>query len=536
MNPLQRIQTVETFMTRICKNTNLGGYNVLAGTLGFFQSLLHPTQHKTDPNFFYAEDYAKFTALGITDEDLVILEANRAKARELIRESMILLYEKSNKVIPGWRAKDIIINIVDHFETEAEYLTAAEIQTIAKGNITCLDTTWVLHQTNVDGIDTLVQNTNLGVRGAFDFFDTLPHAEKTDLEKTLYAAHQYVIDDFKKISHLSLDEKFAEINAVFGGAPSQHNCLQAADLPKHIAPKFINIALTERLKKDLLLQMLRPHLDMGLDRLQKIIIAQEPALAKSLIADFEMWMQCKEGHGCPHTLPIPPQNLTAPHAHPLTFSSAVAHGIISSYNGRLGLYQIDEIMKAVANNPRGIEIFNYPQFEAQIQKIADPAEFKALFTADFKAEVAREMAYDIINQQAEEATVEFLQSTLNRPFDIARQLTNELNAAISCYFIIDNAKPVIAEICNSTWKALDSFAVSAIRTVSEQAKIAATAAVHTPITARDEVAENNLPTFQLIALAIGGTLTSSYLLYNLFKKKTATNTPIQASEKKRLLP
>jgi hypothetical protein len=284
VNQLERIQTIENFMTQICKGTNLGGYTVLSTTIGFFKNLLHPSaRHAATPIFFSTEDIAKFSALGVTDEDLVILEANRQQARDLTRESMILLYENSNKEIRGWRAKNIIEDIVENQATNAEYLSAEEIQKIASGHITCLDTSWVLHQTNLDGIETLVKNTNLSVRGAFDFFETLSQSEKTDLERILYRAREFIQENLAQLSHLTLDEKFAEINAVFAGEASKHNRLQETDIPKGLSLKFIRIALSDFLKKDLLLRALRPHLDLDTSLLQRTIAAQTPDIAKSLI-------------------------------------------------------------------------------------------------------------------------------------------------------------------------------------------------------------------------------------------------------------
>jgi hypothetical protein len=430
---LARIKMIENLMSQICMTTSAGGYSVLSMTIGFFKNLIANPKLSPKNSIFTAEEVARLSRLGVTQEDLTMLEANRAKARDLVRESMILLYEKSNKAVRGNRAKEIILSIVEHQATKAEYLDESDIVKIASGNITCLDTSWVLHQNNVDGIEKLVKDTNLSIREAFDFFETLSHAEKTNINKILYDLERFITTDLEQLAsaNLTLDEEFEEINAVFAGKPSKHNRLQKADfLSKGLSLKFIKVVFSERIKQEIQSSALRRHLGAFTHQFLVTAAEQPPHIAKTLIDNLQMWINCKIANICPSPVPEPIQQLQAPKLHPATISNTLAKNILGMGLVNLNENEVAKVIDSIAADAKSVEFFQYDFFKGKISNTSDPAVIKALFTPEFKAELAQDLTYNTLYYQAQAAIVECTREALVRPLDIGRQFTNALGTRL----------------------------------------------------------------------------------------------------------
>jgi hypothetical protein len=502
-------------MSQVCQTSTYGGYTVLSSTMNFFKNLLNPRAHRTVVPFFTSEEISKFSALGVTQEDLAIIEANHSLARDVTRESMILLFEKSNKTIAGWRMRNIILSITEDDAVTAQYLNQAEVEHIKSSKISCVDTSWILQERNIDGLETLVKSSNLSVRAAFDFYDTLSHQDKLAITQISFATRIFIQDNFEQLTNagLSLDDEFAEINRVFAGLPSQHNRLQESDLPKGLTLKYLKIFLSQQLKTTVLSSALRRNLDIAERKFTTAVSAQPPSIAQSILGDFTMWIHCKIENRCPQQIPEPLTELLDTLPHRETLSKTLAQAIIGT--GNVTLTNAAQVVDAIdrKDNP----IFEYSNIE-----ITDE-----LFTAEFKSELLNDVTYYLIYIQVQNTVVGFSKDVLFSPLDIGRQLTNAFHTALSCYFV-KQAVPLISQACESTWKVLDSLAVTAAEVATEIQQLPE------PSATTESAASNTLSSWQLLGIGCAIT-TSAYLVYNHFKGKPNAQMRSATSERKHML-
>jgi hypothetical protein len=510
-----RIKTIEKFMSQVCQTSTYGGYTVLSSTMNFFKNLLNPRERKPVVPFFTSEEITKFNALGVTQEDLAIIEAHHSLARDVIRETMILLFEKSNKTIAGWRMRDIILSITEDDVVSAQFLNQSEVEHIKSNKISCVDTNWILQERNIDGLETLVKSSNLTVRAAFDFYDSLSHKDKLAITKISFDARIFIQDNFEQLADagLSLDKEFAEINRVFAGLPSQHNRLQEADLPEGLTLKFIKIFLSEQMKTFVLSSALRRNLDIAERKFTPTVSAQPPSIAQSILGDFTMWINCKIDNRCPQQIPAPLTELLDPLPHPETLSKTLAQAIVGT--GNVTLTNAAQVIDTIDRKDN--QIFDFSDIE-----ITDE-----LFTAEFKSELLNEVTYYLVYIQVQNTVVDFNKNVLFSPLDIGRQLTNAFHTALSCYFV-KQLSPMISQACESTWKVLDSFAVTATEVATEIQRLPE------PPTATASAASNTFSSWQLLGIGCAIT-TSAYLLFNHFKRKPSVQMLSATSEKKRML-
>jgi hypothetical protein len=532
-SPVDKIKVVEEIMDELSKLAGIGGYKAISETITFLKlakTVSHQEAIRKKAHFIGASIAKVLLDADLTLEEIKQIDDKRPANRNVIREVMIAMLQRDrgrafSVIEQAIRQADYPAQIHGHDDETYDYtihLTAEEIAAIRKANLLYVDREWVFQTLNMRGLRIILQNTNFGVREAFDFYDTLSKDEKTNIDIIFNTLNSFIENSYInwRSSGIPLQEIYEDINQTFSNRSFEQSKFHSSTEKLNHA-KWLKHCFSTSLKNSLITRIIYSELYVQTDRFTNIVVNQPVTIAKTLIEKFPYLVFSKIGinhFSKPEILTILPAfNETTDGAMDLLASQIISDANTDMYN-QLTIDNAQEFIDETFRNTNSTQEFAEKYLSGQ--KISTP---------DFKTTL-----FDILQKTLVRYKIS---STLENLFREITGYTNDnklkflttVENVITCYLANQTAA-----MCENFWKTtLNISLISTTQNVTKAVeKFALPALIQSPVTST-VINPHSSPDVTLPYLFVtGAALTVTGLACAFFKcrRKPAKKSPAKLEQ------
>ena len=529
-----KIQLVESSMDEISKFAGVGGFRAITEILSFLRRL-HKTSFenavKTNPHFLGETLAHELANAKLSLEEIKLIDDKRPANRDLIRANMISLLQKNRKLpfdtiseVITQASSQSIIKVDGTVERTdvTNYFTSDEITVLRTANLLLVDREWVFQSLNMNALKAILDNTNMSVSAAFDFFDSLNKDAKTNIDVTLLNLQSYIIDKFKDwhTFGISIEQHISEIEAIF--AATSFNDSRYASTAEPDNSKWLKFCFTDELNRSLQNQAIYSKLSKLSSEFTTIVSNQPITIAKSILYKFVnlMLMKVKPQYHIfkkPEMLTIIPshENLVASEMETL------ARQIISDTHTDSSFFlkadSAKEFVHTLFFNYASTVTFAKKYFNPNNETTIDAKILERITDTPFQNELLSEIQKRLIRIQCIEELDAYYAAIGNTADEDKIHYLIAFEGMLQCYLINQTAA-----MCESFWKTAINMTSNTLENVTqavEQVALPAISATQSkidlPSTESPLTANSMLPYY----IVSGAALVATGLAFAFFKCK-----------------